>query len=101
MDLIKSERRIDGSMRATLEKKLPSWKKENGVIYYNGLVCVPRSKELRDKIIGLHHNPVIVGHPAENWTQELVEGNYWWPRIGNGVSEYIKCCEVCQRSRTL
>jgi hypothetical protein len=41
MDLIKSERRIDGSVRAALEKKLPMWKKENDVIYYDGLVYVP------------------------------------------------------------
>jgi hypothetical protein len=64
MDLIKPERKIDGSVRAALEKKLPSWRKEDNIIYYNGLVYVPRSKELRDKIIGLHHDPAIMGHPS-------------------------------------
>jgi hypothetical protein len=91
MDLIKSERRIDGSVRAAIEKKLPSWEKQdNGTILYNGLIYVPGNKELRDKIIGLRHNPAIVGHPGGNRTQELVERNYWWLRLGNGVSEYIK-----------
>jgi hypothetical protein len=46
MDLIKSECRIDGSVRATLDKKLPSWTKEDGIILYNGLIYVPRNKEL-------------------------------------------------------
>jgi hypothetical protein len=102
MDLIKSEHRINGSVQAALDKKLPSWKKqEDDTILYNDLIYFPRNKELRDKIIGLHHDPVIVGHPRENQTQELVERNYWWPRLGNGVSEYIKRCEACQRSRTL
>jgi hypothetical protein len=101
METIKAERRIDGSVRGALAKKLPLGKKEDDVIYYNGLIYVPRNKELRDKIIGLHHDPAIVGHPGENRTQELVERNYWWPRIGNSVSEYIKSCEACQRSRVL
>jgi hypothetical protein len=73
MDLIKSERKIDGNVRAALEKKLPLWKKKDGVIYYNGLVYVPRSKELQDKVIGLYHDPAIVGHPGENRTQEFIE----------------------------
>jgi hypothetical protein len=72
--------------------------KKDGVIYYNGLIYVPQNEELHDKIIGLHHDPLLLSHPRENRMQEMIERNYWWPRIGNQVSKYVKSCEACQRT---
>ena len=98
-DQILVEKKIDGSVKAAIEKKLPGWeKKDDGFIYYHNAIYVPRNKELRDKIIGLHHNSHLLGHPGENRTQEIIERNYWWPRLGNQVTEYIQRCEACQRT---
>ncbi|KAF7336140.1 DDE-domain-containing protein [Mycena venus] len=60
MDQILAEKKIDKSVKLALEKKLPRWEKKDNVIY------VPWNEELRDKIIGLHHNNPLLGHPGEN-----------------------------------
>ena len=31
--------------------------------------------------------------------QEIIERNYWWPRLGNQAAKYVKECEACQRTR--
>ena len=82
-----------------MRRNYPGGRKKDGVIYYNNLIYVPRDEELRDKIVGLHHDPPLLGHPGENRTQEMVERNYWWPRLGNQVAKYVKECEACQRTR--
>ena len=69
-DKILETKRIDKSVKNALEQKLPGWEKKDGIIYYNGLIYVPWDKELRDKIIGLHHDSPLLGHPGENRTQE-------------------------------
>ena len=99
MSQIKADKKVDKSVKLALEKKLPGWEKKEDVIYYNGLIYVPRNEELRDRIIGLHHDSPLLGHPGENRTQEMIERNYWWPRLGNRVAKYIKECEACQRTR--
>jgi hypothetical protein len=98
MSQIKAEKKVDKSVKLALQKQLPGWEKIEDLIYYNGLIYVPRNEELCDKIIGLHHNPPLLGHPRENRTQEIIERNYWWPRLSNQVSKYIKACETCQRT---
>ncbi|CAK5281960.1 unnamed protein product [Mycena citricolor] len=97
---IKAIRSIDGSVKAAVEKSLVGWKKEEGLITYHGKLYVPRDEELRDKIIGLHHDTPLVGHAGINQTQEMVERNYWWPRMGNQIRKYIQTCEACQRTKT-
>jgi hypothetical protein len=68
LEAIIKEKKIDKSVKLALEKKLPGWEKIENIIYYNGLIYVPRDEDLRDKIIGLHHDSPLLGHPGENRT---------------------------------
>jgi hypothetical protein len=98
MSQIKANKKVDKSMRQALEKKLPGWEKKEDIVYYNGLIYVPRNEELQDRIIRLHHDSPPLGHPGEKCTQEMMEHNYWWPQLGNQVAKYIKECEAYQRT---
>jgi hypothetical protein len=63
---IKADKKVDKSVKLALEKKLPRWEKKEDLIYYNSLIYAPRNAELRDKIIGLHHNSPLLGHLSKN-----------------------------------
>ena len=89
----------DGSVKSALEKCLPNWEEKDGLIFYKNAIYVPRNTELWERIIKFHHDRPLVGHPREHRTQELIERNYWWPRLGNQVREYVRTCETCQRSK--
>jgi hypothetical protein len=98
MSQIKADKKLDKSMKQAMEKKLPGWEKNGDIIYYNGLIYVLRNEELQDWIIGLHHGSLLLDHPGENRTQEMIECNYWRLQLGNQVVKYIKECEACQQT---
>jgi len=68
-----------------LEKKDGQTWEENGIVYINGKIYVPRNKQLRDEILSDNHNPPDVGHPGQHRMMELIKRNYWWPGICNDV----------------
>ena len=41
----------------------------------------------------------IVGHYGDQRTAEYVQRWYWWPLIYQGVHEFCKTCEPCQRAK--
>jgi len=38
------------------------WREENGIMYKEGKVYVPKDNKLRTEIIRLHHNTLVGGH---------------------------------------
>jgi len=40
-----------------------SWE-ENGIVYRDGKIYVPKNRQIRDKILSDNHNPPDVGHPV-------------------------------------
>ena len=47
-------------------------------------------------IIKAHHDPPIYGHPAITRTLQLMAWQYWWPKMSQDVTEYVKDCVECQ-----
>jgi len=41
------------------------WEEEQGLILYRGKVYVPKDKDLTRKIVELHHDAYIAGHPGK------------------------------------
>jgi len=68
-----------------LEKKdRQSWK-ENGIIYIDGKIYVPRNRQLQNEILSDNHNPLDVRYLGQHRIIELIKRNYWWPGIHNDV----------------
>jgi hypothetical protein len=99
IDQIRDCKKIDTSVKTAVDKQYPGWESKDGIIYYHEKIYVPRNEELREKIISLHHDTPLSGHPGEYRTQELIERNYWWPRLGNQVKHFVQTCEPCQRTK--
>ncbi|SJL18527.1 uncharacterized protein ARMOST_22120 [Armillaria ostoyae] len=68
----------------------------NGILYYDNRIYVPRHSSLRGEIIAQSHDHITAGHPGIAKTRELVQREYWWPKIQKDVEAYIKGCETCQ-----
>ena len=58
---------------------------------------MPNDEELRRDVVHRYHDTMTAGHPGESKTLELLERNYWWPRMGQYVRHYIATCDVCGR----
>jgi DNA-binding HxlR family transcriptional regulator len=49
---------------SNIASDMANWAKEDGIVTRNGLVVVPRDRELQRKIIELYHDGPISGHPG-------------------------------------
>lgn len=92
----------EGIVTKRFENNDKSWTlNEDGYIMVNDRLYVPNSDTLRDDIIRAHHDSPLSGHPGKVKTQELIERDYWWPRIGQNVKDYVKGCITCQRTKVI
>lgn len=76
------------------------WSEEQGLILFRGKVYVPKQEEIRRKIVELHHDSAVAGHPGKWKTLELMSRNYWWPGMTKFVTQYIEGCDKCNRTKT-
>jgi len=68
-------------------------KKKNELVLHRGNIHVPCDGQLRLDIVKAHHDYLISGHPNW-WMMELVTHNFWWPRMGNYMVDYVKGCDL-------
>ncbi|SJL11310.1 uncharacterized protein ARMOST_14713 [Armillaria ostoyae] len=73
---------------------------KDGILYYDNRIYVPRHSSLRGEIIAQSHDHITAGHPGIAKTRELVQREYWWPKIQKDVEAYVKGCETCQRTKS-
>ena len=62
----------------------------DGFLYdSSGRMYVPDDDSLHMHIISSHHDSPIAGHPGYQKTQELIERQYYWPRLASDVHSYV------------
>ncbi|SJL13333.1 uncharacterized protein ARMOST_16773 [Armillaria ostoyae] len=89
----------DKGIAASLEHERGITEKD-GILHYDNRVYVPRHSALRGEIISQSHDHITAGHPGIAKTRELVQREYWWPKIQKDVEAYVKGCETCQRTKS-
>ena len=71
----------------------------NDVWYKEGRRVVTGSTEDKRVLIKSRHDPPIYGHPGISKTTQLVERDYWWPKMKLEIMDYVKGCAECQRHK--
>ena len=46
------------------------------------------------------HDAKRAGYPGEERTMALLSRSHYWPKMSDGVQEYVKSCLVCQLDKT-
>ena len=103
-DLITRIRAGKGNLDEGVTRKLgnnePGWIQEDGVIYWQGRIYIPKDSRLREEIIRNHHDPPTSVHPGRYKPHKLITRNYWWPGLQWDVNKYVNGCETCQRTKS-
>jgi hypothetical protein len=62
------------ALRSTSARTIRSseWSEADSMLYFCGKIYVPPTADIRGKIVALHHNSHIAGHPGRWKTLELV-----------------------------
>jgi hypothetical protein len=69
---------------------------DEGVLWYKGRICVPKVKELKDKILREAHESSYSIHPRGNKMYHDLKATYWWYGMKRDVAEYVALCNTCQ-----
>jgi hypothetical protein len=91
------DEKIQEIKRNIKEEKSPRfWEDEEGVLWYEGRICVPNVKELKDKILREAHESAYSIHPGGNKMYHDLKATYWWYGMKRDVAEYVVLCDTCQ-----
>jgi hypothetical protein len=74
-------------------------KQHQGTWYKGDRQVVTRDIKAKRHIIQSHHDSPVHGHPGISKTIQLTERLYWWPRMQQDITEYVKGCMECQRHK--
>jgi hypothetical protein len=76
---------------------------DDGLLYFednegNTRLCVPN--QLRVEIMDEAHNTITeAAHRGYFKTYNRISGTYYWPRMSREIKNYVKTCDVCQKSK--
>ena len=90
--------------RGTKEMKsialgLCQWK--DSYLWYQGKIWVSDKEEIKTGIIRQHHDILTAGHGETAKTTELIQRKYYWPNMRETIKQYVKGCDVCQRTKVI
>jgi hypothetical protein len=70
---------------------------QEGVLWYNGRLCVPNIKELKQLILKEAHGTPYLIHPGGTKMYQDLKEQFWWHGMKREIAFYIARCDVCQR----
>lgn len=85
----------DDALQATMDHIT----RRNDLIYYDDLLYIPDYEPLKVQLLSQSHDAKEVGHPGQAKTIEILQRNFYWPRMRAFVNDYVKSCDACQRSK--
>ena len=69
----------------------------DGVLRYQGRLCVPNVGELRQHILAEAHNSRYSIHPGATKMYNDLREVYWWNGMKRDVADFVSNCPNCQQ----
>ena len=70
-----------------------------GLLQHNDRIYVPGDSALREELISKCHDDPLAGHFGAAKTHELLARKYHWNGSLKDITDYVKTCDVCQRTK--
>jgi len=75
------------------------YQKKSGLIDYNGRILISPNSTLTQVLILEHHDTPQGGHSGYAKFLQRLKKVVYWKGFKNSVRDYIKLCDICQRSK--
>jgi len=72
---------------------------KDGYLWHQGKIWIPNNEGIRTNLIRRHHDIPQAGHGGTAKTTELLQRKYYWPRMRETIKQYVKNCDICQRTK--
>jgi len=74
---------------------------EKDLLLYKKRWYIPKDEGLRRTIIEAEHVSKIAGHFGMYKTIGWGRANFYWPKMDEHITEYIRSCDICQRNKVI
>ena len=71
---------------------------DQGIIRFQGRVCVPQKLGLSVKILSGAHNTTYSIHPGGTKMYRDLRQNFWWSNMKREIADYVSKCLTCQKN---
>ena len=72
----------------------------DAMLYVNRKLYVPEVDDTRTKVLQTMHETPPTGHAGRTSTYLRTSSYYYWPRMTESVSRYVKSCYTCKRAKS-
>lgn len=72
---------------------------EDGCLYHHGKLWIPSDDSLRLRLVQEAHSQPMASHPGIAKTYEILQRDYYWPKMIESVRQYIRNCHTCSRAK--
>ena len=94
------EFRAKGSALPLRRRRSSAWTLDSeGLVRNNGRLYVPGDAAVREELISRNHDDPLAGHFGPEKTSDLLQRKYYWAGCGKQAGEYVKTCDICQRTK--
>jgi hypothetical protein len=71
-----------------------------GLLIYNGKLVIGDNGELKQHLLQSLHSSALGGHSGERATYQRIKLHFYWPKLKQHVTEFVKTCAVCQKNKS-
>ena len=75
------------------------WFNVKSLLWYQKALYLPRDYALLTEMMKRHHNNLYVRHFEYEKTFKIIQRKIFWPAMYSNIQQYVKECEVCQRTK--
>jgi hypothetical protein len=82
--------------------KAKCFKEDNqGILWFNNRIVVPRNEELRQQILDEAHLSRYSIHPESTKMYQDLKQHYWWTKMKIKIARYVARCDTCRRVKAI
>ena len=91
----KQEAAIDGL--SSKDRKIGKMEYKDDLLYRGNLLWIP--KGLVRHILESEYDTKVAGHMGQDKTIELIQRNFWWPKMNERIIDFVRSCPECQKNK--
>jgi len=74
---------------------------EKDLLLYENRWYIGKDESPSRTIMEAEHDSKIAGHLGTYKTIGRVRANFYWPKMDENITEYVRSCDVCQRNKVI
>jgi hypothetical protein len=76
-------------------------KDDQGVVWFNNRIAVPKNDEIRQQILDEAHLSRYYIHPESTKMYHDLKQHYWWTKMKIEIARYVARCDTCRRVKAI